>query len=127
MFRVRPLLLVIIALSLFCRAYAFPSRFIYAHDSDLASWVVKDIVVDHHLRLIGQLTSSPGIFIGSLFYYSLIPFYLLTNMDPIGTVAFSWVIGLFSVASIYFVFSRLHNHRVGLIASSLTSPVTRTK
>ncbi|OGD08703.1 hypothetical protein A2397_04050 [Candidatus Amesbacteria bacterium RIFOXYB1_FULL_44_23] len=111
-----PLLLVIIAFGLFCRGFAFQSRYIYAHDSDLASWMVKDILVDHHLRLVGQETSSSGIFIGPLFYYSLIPFYLISGMDPIGSVAYSWIIGLFSVASIYYVFSRIHNPKIGLIA-----------
>jgi 4-amino-4-deoxy-L-arabinose transferase-like glycosyltransferase len=117
MFKIRPLLFFIIAIAFFCRAYAYTSRYIYAHDSDLASWIVKDIVVDHHLRLIGQLTSSPGIFIGPIFYYSLIPFYFLTRMDPIGSVAFSWIIGVVSSCSIYWVFSRVHTSKVGLIGS----------
>ncbi len=102
---------------LFTRAYQFRERFVYAHDNDLASWIAKDIVVDKHLRLVGQLTSSPGIFIGPLFYYTLIPFYLSTHMDPLGIVVFSWIIGLCAIASIYFVFSKLYGSLPAKIAS----------
>lgn len=92
-------------------------RFIYAHDNDLASWIVKDILVDRHFRLIGQETSSGGVFIGPLFYYSLIPFYLIGNMDPAPVIAFSWIIGLAAIASIYFVVTRLHGRRAGIICA----------
>jgi hypothetical protein len=116
----KPTLLVIaLLLGFLTRAYEFQSRFIYGHDNDLASWIIKDILVDKHPRLIGQLTSSPGIFIGGLYYYSLIPFYLATGMDPIGSVASSWIIGLLSIGSIYFVFNRLYSHSHGQIASLL--------
>lgn len=57
----------------FTRTYQLIERYSYAHDADLAVWIAKDMVIDHHPRLIGQLTSSPGIFIGPLFYYLLVP------------------------------------------------------
>lgn len=115
------LLLVIIFFGVFMRIYQYQERFGYAHDHDLASWIVKDIVIDRHLRLVGQETSSPGIFIGPLYYYSLIPFYLLTNMDPIGTIAFPWLIGLASIVSLYWVFNRLYNSHMALIGALIYS------
>lgn len=102
-------LIIAILLGFVSRSYQYQERYLYDHDHDLASWIVKDIVVDHHLRLIGQLTSSPGIFIGPLFYYSLIPFYLIGNMDPLPTVAITWILGIISIASIYYVFNKLYN------------------
>jgi len=85
------------------RTYQFRERSSYTHDNDLAGWVIKDIVIDKHPRLIGQLTSSPGIFIGSLFYYLQIPFYWLANMDPIGGVFLVVGIGLLGVLSMWYV------------------------
>ncbi len=113
------LVFLILALSLFSRSFRFADRFIYAHDSDLASWMVKDIVVNHHPRLIGQLTSSPGIFIGPLFYYALIPFYFLTGMDPIGSLGFSWLVGVLTTFSVYWTFSRMSGQKTGLIGALL--------
>lgn len=96
-------LIIPLIAGLFMRGYQFRERFGYTHDNDLAGWVIKDIAIDKHLRLIGQLTSSPGIYIGGLFYYLQVPFYWLANMDPIGGVLLVVGIGLLGVASMYYV------------------------
>lgn len=111
--------LVVLAAAIFFRTYAVIERYDYAHDGDLFSWIVKDIVVDRHPRLIGQLTTAPGIFIGPLFYYLLIPFFLLTNMDPVGAIIPIVIFGVATVVSYYWVFTNLWNKKVGLIASFL--------
>lgn len=113
-------------ISLFFRSYQVVERFEFAHDGDLYSWIVKDMVVNHHIRLIGQLTSAPGIFIGALFYYLLIPFFLLSHMDPIGVILLSIVIGLVTTLSYFFVFSKLFKVEVGLIAAFLYAVLLST-
>lgn len=113
------LIILIIFLGLFFRTYQFKERFNYNHDNDLSAWIVKDIVVDRHLRLIGQQTTALGIFIGPFFYYALIPFYLFTRMDPIGTVALPWIIGLASIVSLYYVVNKIWSRRPALIAALL--------
>lgn len=121
-FKKRPHLLIlglILLIGLFFRTYKAIDRFEFAHDGDLYSWIVKDIVVDHHFRLIGQLTSAPGIFIGPLFYYALIPFFLLTHMDPIGVTGLGIVVGLLTIISYYLVLTKLFNRTSGFIAAFL--------
>ena len=113
------LLILIVLLAIFFRGYQVVERFEFAHDGDLYSWIVKDIVVDHHLRLIGQQTSTNGIFIGPLFYYLLIPFFLLTSMDPLGVLFFALLIGVTTTLSFYFVFKKLFDSTTGLIAAFL--------
>lgn len=113
------ILLIILTTGLLFRTYKLVERFGFGHDADLYSWIVKDIVIDHHLRLIGQVTSADGIFIGPLFYYLLIPFYLVTGMDPIGSAYFSPLIGVLTILSYYFIFSKLFNKKVGIIAAFL--------
>lgn len=112
-------LLSIIGIAIFFRSYQIVEHFEFAHDGDLYSWIVKDIVVNHHLRLIGQLTSTEGIFIGPLFYYFLIPFYLLSSMNPLGVLLFAVLVGIVIVLSYYFVFSKLFGAPAGLIAAFL--------
>ena len=109
----------ILLVGFFFRSYNSFEWFEYAHDGDLYSWIVKDIVVDKHPRLIGQLTTAPGIFIGPLFYYMLIPFFLLTRMDPVGAIIPITIIGILTVLSYYYVFSKLFNREIGLIAAFL--------
>lgn len=112
-------LIFILLIGFFFRIYQVVERFKFAHDGDLFSWIVKDIVVDHHIRLIGQLTSAEGIYIGPLFYYSLIPFFTLTNMDPIGGIILITILGMATLVSYYFVFSKLFNTKLALITTFL--------
>jgi 4-amino-4-deoxy-L-arabinose transferase-like glycosyltransferase len=109
------LLAVILLLGLFFRTYAIVDRLEFSHDADLYSWIVKDIAINHHFRLIGQLTSAEGIFIGPLFYYSLVPFFLLFNMDPVGGVIPITILGILTLISYYYVFSKLFTKQVGLV------------
>lgn len=113
------ILVAILAIGFFFRTFDIIGRFDFAHDGDLYSWIFKDIVVNHHLRLIGQLTTAPGIFIGPAYYYLIIPFMLLTKMDPMGAIIPITIIGILTVFSYFFVFSKLFNKAVGLIAGFL--------
>lgn len=110
-------IIAILLVGLFLRAYKFDEWFAYGHDQDLAGWFIKDVLENKHLRLIGQETSTQGIFIGPLYYYLLIPFYLLFNMDPIGGVVFITLFGLFTIASVYYVFLKVFGKQEALIAS----------
>ncbi|MBI2018475.1 glycosyltransferase family 39 protein [Candidatus Daviesbacteria bacterium] len=110
---------LILAVGLFFRTYQVVERFGFDHDGDLYSWVVKDIVVNHHPRLIGQLTSAPGIYIGPAFYYLLAPFFLFTRMDPIGVLIPITFLGLFTILSYYFILAKLFKEEAGLIGAFL--------
>jgi len=111
------ILLLILFVGLLIRIYKPLQLYMYAHDQDLAGWIVKDILINKHLRLIGQETSSQGVFIGPLFYYLQIPFYLLTRMDPSGTIVLVTLLGVLTIFSFYFCFSKMFGSKVGLIAS----------
>lgn len=113
------ILLLILAAGLFLRVYKPLELFMYSHDQDLLGWFIKDVVVNHHFRFIGQETSSLGIFIGPLYYYLQIPFYFLTRMDPAGGLILPVITGVFAIFSNYFVFSKIFNKRVGLIAAAV--------
>lgn len=110
---------LILLIGLFFRTYKIVEWLDFGHDADLYSWIVKDIIVNHHPRLIGQLTSAPGIFIGPLFYYLLAPFFVLTKMDPIGALIPITFLGILTIFSYYYVFSKLFNQGVGLIGAFL--------
>jgi hypothetical protein len=110
-------ILFIFALGLLMRLYNYKELFMYGHDQDLQGWFIRDILENHHLRLIGQETSTAGIFIGPIFYYLLIPFYLVFNMDPIGGLFMTVLLGIFTIWSFYFVLSRIFSKQTGLLAA----------
>lgn len=113
------MLILIVALGLFFRTYKLVERADFGHDADLYSWIVKDIVLNGHLRLVGQETSAPGIFIGPLFYYILVPFFLFLKMDPVAAHIPITIFGILTVISYFFVFSKLFNIKAGFISSFL--------
>lgn len=113
------ILTLIILIGVFFRAYFAFDWFEFNHDGDLYSWIIKDILVDGHIRLIGQLTSTPGIFIGSLFYYSLVPFYYFSGMNPLSLVFYSISLSVVVLISYYYVFKRLFDTNTALIACFL--------
>ncbi len=112
-------IILIALLGTLLRLYKFDQLFMYNHDNDLASWIIKDIVVDGHLRLIGQETSTAGIFIGGLFYYLQIPFYFLFAMDPLGATFLGVVLGALYIVGIYYIISKIFSKKVGLYAAGI--------
>ena len=112
-------IVLILGIAVFMRTAMALELFMYSHDQDLLSWFVKDIVVNKNLRLIGQETSVHGVFIGPLFYYAAVPFYLLWGMNPVGGIALSTLIGAASCLSIFYVFSKAFSRRAGYIGMLL--------
>jgi hypothetical protein len=108
-------LIGLLLIGLMFRIYNFERSFSFAHDQDLYSWIVKDIIVNGHQRLVGQITSVDGVFIGSGYYYLMAVFYRIFNMNPVSAIIPLTLIGLFNVWSIYFVFSRHFGRKTGLI------------
>lgn len=115
------ILIAIFLLGIFLRTYKSYITFSYAHDTDLAAWIVRDVVTNKHLRLIGQETSTAGIFIGPFYYYLQIPFYLLFNMEPVGLIYMATLLGVFNIWSFYYIFTKSFNKKVGLVAAFIYS------
>ena len=114
------LIILIVVFGLSLRLYRVVPRFTYSHDQDLIGWFIRD-VLSGHLRLVGQETSVPGVFIGPVFYYLLIPFYLLFGLSPVGGQAFVLVLSILTIISIYFVFEKIFNRKFGLIGAFVYS------
>jgi len=110
-------LLIILLLALFFRTYNFEKSFSFAHDQDLYSWIAKDIVVNKHLRLAGQVTSVDGVFIGPAYYYLMALSYWIFGMNPMGAMPVVTIIGLLTVWSFYYVVKKFYGQKCGLIAS----------
>jgi len=96
-------LLGILVIGLFFLTFAYKLGFIWAHDHDLYAWIAKDIIVNHHWRLVGQVTSVDGVFIGGFYYYLMAFMFWLFKMNPISAIFATSIIGLVSIWSIYFV------------------------
>lgn len=115
------ILLGILLLGLFFRTYKLADLMEYGHEQDLQSWIVKDILVDKHQRLIGQETSVTGVFIGSLYNYFEAIGYKIFDMDPIGGYVPLTIVSGATILSVYWVLKQLYGQRTGLVGSLIYS------
>lgn len=114
-------LLLIVFLTFLFRTYKLEYFYSFEHDQDLYSWIVKDILIEHHPRLIGQMTSIDGFFIGPLYYYLLAPFYFLFSMDPLSATYLALSVSVLTALSIYYVFSTIFSPQVGIVGALIYS------
>lgn len=110
-------LILALAVGLIFRLYNFEKSFSFAHDQDLYSWIAKDIIINGHQRLVGQITSVDGVFIGSAYYYLMGFFYWIFRMNPLSAVVPLTLIGLFNIGSVYFVFRKHFGEKTAIIGA----------
>lgn len=113
------ILIVIVLLGLFFRIYKLEIFYPWGHDQDLFAWIAKDIVIDHHFRLIGQETSITGVFIGPIFYYLIALSFVIFDMNPLSASIPATIISLLTIFSIYHIFTKFFNKNTGLIGAFL--------
>lgn len=113
------IIITILLLGLFFRTYKLETFYPWGHDQDLFAWIAKDIVIDHHIRLIGQQTTILGVFIGPIFFYLMALSFASFQMNPLSSAIPITVIALATIISFYFVFNKFFGSRVGLIGAFL--------
>lgn len=107
---------LIICLGIAFRTINYEKTFLFNHDQDLYSWIAKDILVNKHQRLVGQITSVDGVFIGSFYYYVAALAYRFGGMEPLSIYWPLTLIGIFNILSMYWVTKRHFGMKAGTIA-----------
>lgn len=85
-------------------------------DEERDAFLVRRMLVDKRPLLIGGAIPG-GINVGPLFFYiSSIP-YFLSNSNPIGPVYAAALVGILSVAAVYFIGRKLFDGKVAILAT----------
>lgn len=113
------IVVLFIFLGAFLRFYNLADVVFFEYDEQYNSYLVYNLVKNHHLSLVGQETSFGGMFLGPWQYLYLTPFYILTNLHPIGGYIGEITIGLWLIFSYYWIGSRLFSVKVGLLVALL--------
>jgi len=119
------LLLLILALGLYLRVYHIGDFNNFFHDQGRDALVVKRIIVDKKLTLLGPQTTAPGVYLGPLYYYlSIIPL-VLTNLNPVGMDYMVAIFGTGAILLIYLLVKEMFGKNIAFLTSALyaTSPV----
>jgi len=96
------------------------------YDTDIARdfllW--QDMVDAHKISLIGGRSSLPGVFHGPLYYWLVLPFFVLGGGNPI-VVAIFWLVAYWLFLwAFYWCTRKMFDRHIALIATALLSTLT---
>jgi hypothetical protein len=108
------LILALILLGLYLRAFNIPELLHFETDEATIAWKLRQLIVRQKPFLIGGSTPF-GFHVGPMFYYlTAIPLWL-AELDPIGWGIMAAIFSLPTLYLVYLVGKTLYSHRVGLI------------
>ncbi len=121
--KINPFILVIFIAAIFFGVTDFEKRTIFGWDQARDAQAVFQIIKENKWTLIGPRAVGPdGFFLGPLWFYLLLPFYYLSNLDPIGASVFGILISIATTLSFYLVGKNLFGERIGLISAFIWLP-----
>jgi len=113
------ILVLVLGLAAFLRLYKIQGYMTFLGDEGRDVLVVKRIIVDHKLTLLGPTASVGGFFLGPFYYYLMIPFLWLFQFNPVGPAVMVALFGVATVWLVYFVAKKFFDPPTGLLAAGL--------
>lgn len=104
---------IIVLIGMFVRFYKIEFVQQFGWDQARDAWLVRDIT-QGKLVLNGPRTGIGHFHLGPLWYYLLVPFYLLTNLDPSGAIYLNIIMNLFNFIAIFYVSRKIYGDKAGL-------------
>ncbi len=111
------LLGIIFFIGIFIRTFHLWDNISFSYDQARDAQRIREIVVNHHLKMVGPETDIPGIFNGPFYYYLLLPVYWLTNFNPNSAVLLLTFINLSGIVLVYYLGKKLSGEKTGLLAA----------
>jgi glycosyltransferase involved in cell wall biosynthesis len=109
----------ILAIGAFFRLYRISEYMIYLGDEGRDMIIVRRMLTEFHPPLIGPGTSVGNMYLGPLYYYMMAIPTLLANFSPVGPAVMVSLLGVATIALVWFVGREWFNKTAGLTASLL--------
>ena len=107
----------IVVIALFFRFYNLENRYSFEWDQEDDALKVMEMINLHKPRLIGpRVANDNSFFVGPYHYYFLLPFYLLTNGDPVAGAYAAITVGIVTCLIAYFISNSIFGSPSGFIA-----------
>lgn len=119
------ILLLILLIALFLRIYRLPEMVGFDFDQEYAVMFAQNVLEVYPIQMIGQGLSVQGLFMGPLYFYYLVPFFMATNLYPIGGYIGSIILGIIIIAAYFFVLRNVFGTSVGITAALLRAILFR--
>ena len=114
-----------IGVCLLLGALHFGKNDIY-YDTDIARdfllW--QDMVDTHKISLIGGRTSLAGVFHGPLYYWLVLPFFIIGHGNPVVVAIFWLIVYWLFLGGFYYCGRQMFNRQVSILATTLLISLT---
>lgn len=120
------LVVVILILAAFVRLYRIGEYMTFLGDEGRDVLVVKDILVNHHIPLLGPPTSVGNMYLGPLYYYMMAVSMSVSWLNPVAASVMVALFGVTTVGLIFYLVSKYYGFLAGVFSSLLyaLSPIT---
>lgn len=118
------IVLSLLVIYLFISFYHFERKVSFGWDQERDANVIWQIIREGKFTLIGpRAISEDSFFLGPLWYYLLLPFYFLFNLNPLGMGVFGIILQSMTLLAFYLVGKNLFGEKTGFIAAFLYMPL----
>ena len=114
-------LAIILLIGAFFRIYKISDYMIFLGDEGRDAIIVRRIFTELHPPLIGPGTSVGNMYLGPLYYYIMAIPLLVAGFSPVGPAIMVAVLGVATIAFIWWVGRRWFNRTTGIVAAGLYS------
>lgn len=109
---------LIILIGAFLRLYKLEEWQYFTYDQARDYLIIKKMIVDGKLTLVGPTVSiAPGFFLPPFYYYSLAPFLWLFKFRLLGPDLYTTLFGIASIYVFYLLVKDLFNNKAALFCS----------
>lgn len=108
-------ILIVLSIGLFLRVYRLDELLGFYYDQGRDALVIRDLIVRHKLFLIGPTTGIEGIFLGPLYYLTLLPWYFLGHGNPVLPAIYQSVTTILAIAVLGKFAAEVYDKRTALV------------
>jgi len=111
------ILFLILGLAAFLRFYKLADYQFFTYDQARDALIIKRIVVDKKLTLLGPTVLIPGLNLPPFYYYLMAPVFWLGGFNPLSLDIFSALVGLLTILAVWSVANSFFGKPAGLFAA----------
>lgn len=114
------LIILIILCAVFFGFYELEERYLFEWDQERDAASIWQMVKEHKPSLIGPIALGPGsFFLGPLWFYLLLPFFLVFRMDPISGAFFASTANVITTFAVLLITRKFFGFKEAMVAGIL--------
>jgi 4-amino-4-deoxy-L-arabinose transferase-like glycosyltransferase len=117
----RWLVVFLLILGVFFRFYRIEDTLMFQGDQGRDALVIKRMIVDRDLTLLGPITSVGNMYLGPFYYYFMLPFFYLTFPNPVGPAMGVALADVITMIGVYVIAKKYFGQTAGIFSLALYS------